>query len=171
MKRHSNDSAALSANARSAIGFLNQPRSLLTAVETPDVADDGFDDLMTEMVDQLDPEDRRDLLDRASHGFLVHRAPSGYALASMGRRGAWVSLTAGALLLIAAVAGFVIAGGHRPVYTSGLEVCEGTNSGGRCGGWTTTPYDVVRIATWACLIVGLILVLVGLIRTWRSASL
>jgi hypothetical protein len=59
----------LSANARSAIGFLNQPRSLLTAVETPDVADDGFDDLMTEMVDQLDHEYRRDLLDCVSTGF------------------------------------------------------------------------------------------------------
>lgn len=35
-------------------------------------------------------------------------------------------------------------------------------------GLSQTMYDALRIATWACVIVGVILLLVGLIAAWRA---
>ncbi len=83
-------------------------------------------------------------------------------------RNVWGMLIAGAVLLIAAVAWHVIAVDHMPI------ICDhgngGFNSAFRCSGWTKTTYDAVRIASWACGIVGVILVAVGLIRVWRTSQ-
>jgi hypothetical protein len=83
----------------------------------------------------------------------------------MGRK-VWGTLIAGAVLLIAAVAGFVISGDHMPEY--GDVGCP-SDLLAHCS-WSNTAYDVVRIASWACGIVGLILVAVGLIRAWRTSQ-
>jgi ABC-type Fe3+ transport system permease subunit len=79
-------------------------------------------------------------------------------------RNVWLMLSAGAMLLIVAVAGFVIVPPHAPTYS---DVPEPFGSNYPTP-WSTAAYDAARIATWAALIVGLILVLVGLIAAWRS---
>lgn len=91
-----------------------------------------------------------------------------------------LALVFGVLLLIGAVAGFVIVPEHQP----GTEVIAGPPSDYRTGdacanytpqdqcepretirvGFTRTEYDGARIGTWAALIIGGVLVLLGLIR-------
>jgi hypothetical protein len=93
---------------------------------------------------------------------------------TMERRRAGSVLTAlvlvfGVMLLISAVAGFVIVPEHRP----------GVAVDASCGGWgpcatgitalSPTAYDVLRIGTWAALIVGTVLVALGLIRFAQRA--
>ena len=104
-------------------------------------------------------------------------------------RGAWATLAAGALLMIVAVTGFVIVPQHRPGsvlvgqvggqggINQALCQADGPSSsycphGGHFVpvGWARSLFDLLRIATWACVIAGLILVLVGLILTWRRSS-
>jgi uncharacterized membrane protein len=80
-------------------------------------------------------------------------------------RGAWVTLAAGAVLLIIAVTGFVVVPQHAPTY-SDVPPPLGSHYPAP---WSTGVYDAGRIITWADLIVGLILVLVGLILTWRRS--
>jgi hypothetical protein len=78
-----------------------------------------------------------------------------------------VTISLGALLLIAAVAGFVIVPEHKPVpATCGQGSAVGCPIGGSYlpSGLSQTVYDVLRVATWAVLIVGVLLVIVGLIN-------
>jgi hypothetical protein len=94
-------------------------------------------------------------------------------------------ITLGALLLIAAVAGFVVVPEHSP----GLGSVQVPTHSSRCPsgfyptlggapglescpqdvvtGLPQTSYDALRIATWAVLIVGVLLVIVGLVSFAR----
>jgi len=73
----------------------------------------------------------------------------------------------GAVLLIAAVVGFVIVPEHKPHTVT--SVAGGFECLSNCTtvGWSQTMYDVALIATWAVLIVGALLVVMGLIRYAR----
>ena len=82
-------------------------------------------------------------------------------------RNVWGMLIAGAVLLIAAVAGFVIAGSHGGSYSCGTSF--GSYSCSSDGGWPGTTLDALRIASGACGIVGVILVAVG--RSERGGRL
>jgi hypothetical protein len=95
-------------------------------------------------------------------------------------RRAAVTISLGALLLIAAVAGFVIVPEHMPNITyadPGVPFvgCVAPSPGliqpHGCrtirSGVSHTVYDGLRIATWAVLIVGALLVTVGLINYAR----
>jgi hypothetical protein len=73
---------------------------------------------------------------------------------------------AGAALLVAAVAGFVIVPEHRPQVVGGRDLA-GVMFGGATVGWSRTVYDAARIATWALLIVGVLLAAVALINYAR----
>jgi hypothetical protein len=72
------------------------------------------------------------------------------------------TIAVGAVLLIAAVVGFVVLPEHQPG-------CVG--SGAYCGYLASPPsqplYDALRITTWALLIVGALAVVLGLIRYAR----
>lgn len=80
-------------------------------------------------------------------------------------------LGVGALMLIGAVAGFIIVPEYKPVpagtpfdfrgYTLTSQVAIGLSQ---------TAYDALRITTWALVIVGVIVVLVGVIRYWRASG-
>lgn len=74
------------------------------------------------------------------------------------------AVATGAALLIAAVVGFVVVPENAP-----RSVCGGFGeaTGPQCAGWSRTAYDVAKIATWALLIVGALIVLMGLIRYAR----
>lgn len=81
------------------------------------------------------------------------------------RRAGIGAVTVGAVLLIAAVVGFIVVPEHAPQF-----VCGGFGNpelGGQCAGWSRTTYDVARIATWALLVVGALVVVTGLIRYAR----
>jgi hypothetical protein len=93
-----------------------------------------------------------------------------------------VTTALGALLLIAAVAGFVIVPEHKPNITyadPGIPSAAcgppipGIYQASGCtairSGVSHTLYDGLRIATWAVLIVGVLLVVVGLINYARRA--
>ncbi len=77
------------------------------------------------------------------------------------------AVAVGAVLLIGAVAGFVIVPQHAP-----QSVCGGWGAlgGPQCAGWSRSAYDAARIATWALLIVGALLVAMGLIRYARPGG-
>ena len=74
------------------------------------------------------------------------------------------AVAVGAVVLIAAVAGFVIVPDHAPQF-----ICAGFGAvtGNQCAGWPRSTYDGARIATWALAIVGALLVAMGLIRYAR----
>ena len=85
-----------------------------------------------------------------------------------------LTLVVGVVLLIAAVAGFVIVPEHGPGSTAGADVViPGTNTSVPAPGpvvvygWSQTVYDAARIGTRAALIVGAVLVVLGLIRFAR----
>jgi hypothetical protein len=89
------------------------------------------------------------------------------------RRAGGVIIALGVLLLIAAVVGFVIVPEHVPMDEQ-LGQCGGPLTlpyPGPCRivhyGFSQTLYDAVKIATWAALIVGAVLVALGLIRFAR----
>jgi hypothetical protein len=97
------------------------------------------------------------------------------------RRKGLGTVAVGAVLMIAAVAGFVIVPEHTPgtaivsVPPNGPRVC-GSGGNQPCGDATTaivatglsrTAYDVARIATWALVIVGALVVAMGLTRYGR----
>lgn len=78
------------------------------------------------------------------------------------------AVTVGAVLLIAAVAGFVIVPGHAPGLSSDMSCAGWSPAPPRCHtGWSQMAYDVARIATWTLAIVGALLVVMGLIRYAR----
>ena len=91
------------------------------------------------------------------------------------------AVAVGACLLIAAVVGFVVVPEHKPgskiVARSGptLELtCAGPLNGGippNCvesgTGLSRTLYNALKVATWALVIVGVLLVAMGLIRYAR----
>lgn len=73
-------------------------------------------------------------------------------------------LIVGAIILIAGVAGLIVASDHAPQIALVHSACV---IGGPCpvhrvGGWPRTTYDAARIASFACLIVGAISALYGL---------
>jgi hypothetical protein len=82
-------------------------------------------------------------------------------------RRAIVLIALGAVLLIGAAAGFVIVPEHKPQH--GEAVVPGWGGTGVYfhTGWSQTVYDAARIATWALLIVGTLLVVVVLINYAR----
>jgi hypothetical protein len=67
----------------------------------------------------------------------------------------------GAVLLVGAATGFVIVPEHKPQFSCG-------GWGGPCGGWSRPAYDAARIGTWALLIVGALLVVIGIINFARG---
>lgn len=95
------------------------------------------------------------------------------------------SIAAGAVLLIAAVAGFVIVPEHQPgwkyvppIWHDNVRYSVGSCDGNgypSCPTVATGPsrpvYDGLRIATWAVLIVGALTVAVGLARYGRREVL
>jgi hypothetical protein len=88
-----------------------------------------------------------------------------------------LTISCGAVLLIAGVAGLVIVPEHAPsVISADSIVIPGTTKRlagfGRTvvGGWSRSVYDLARIATWALLIIGAILVVMGLIRYARRSA-
>ncbi len=85
-----------------------------------------------------------------------------------------VPIVLGAVLLVAAAAGFVIVPEHKPV-TKYVDLSTGslcTPTAGctkvHTGFATQSTYDIARIGTWACLILGLLIVAAGLINLARS---
>lgn len=97
----------------------------------------------------------------------------------MGRSALNISL--GAILLIAAVAGFIIVPEHAATVTYfdpavPQAACGPPNQGiAQAPGCTTvhsgvshTAYDLLRVATWAVLIIGVLLAIVGLIHYARA---
>jgi hypothetical protein len=72
----------------------------------------------------------------------------------------------GAVFLIAAVAGFVILPGQKPAlaaYCAFFANCHVMT------GLSQSAYDALRIANWAVLIVGALVVALGVIRYTRPA--
>ena len=69
----------------------------------------------------------------------------------------------GAVFLIAAVVGFVVVPEHAPQFFDEPSGCIGAFCHLVNLGWSRTLYDALRIATWAVLIVGVLVVIVGLI--------
>jgi uncharacterized membrane protein HdeD (DUF308 family) len=77
-----------------------------------------------------------------------------------------LTISLGALLLIAAVAGFVIVPEHAPMGSFNGSTCA-EYAGCPRTGLSHTMYDVLRVATWAALIIGALVVIVGLISYSR----
>jgi hypothetical protein len=96
------------------------------------------------------------------------------------------AIAVGAVVLIAAVVGFVVIPEHKPGWKYvppiwydhvryGVNSCEpngpGIPSCPKVAIWPSRPvYDTLRIATWALLIVGALAVALGLIRYARRES-
>jgi hypothetical protein len=102
----------------------------------------------------------------------------------------FVAIAVGAVLLIIAAAGFIIVPEHKPYVTYGDPAHPKVNCesgppapeppGVVVGGfWSRgcqtyhhfpshTEYDALRIATWAALILGVLVAATGLIRTARA---
>jgi hypothetical protein len=79
--------------------------------------------------------------------------------------GRLIPVSIGALLLVGAAAGLVIVPEHKPGLTcpNGLQGCLNLVP----SGWSHSAYDAARIGTWALLIVGTILLVIGLINYAR----
>jgi uncharacterized membrane protein len=70
----------------------------------------------------------------------------------------------GATLAVAGIAGFIEASAHQP------NSCLIRERGSPCHhGLSPTAYDLLRIASWALVISGALLVLIGLMRYWIEA--
>jgi hypothetical protein len=85
----------------------------------------------------------------------------------------FVAIAVGAVLLIAAAAGFIIVPEHAPSLTLGYSCptrAPGVTNEGLCvhQGLSQTVYDALRIATWAALILGVLVAATGLIWTARA---
>jgi hypothetical protein len=79
----------------------------------------------------------------------------------------------GAVVLIAAVAGFIIVPEHEPGIASSytcLNSLAFSLPPGCHTGLSRAAYDGLRIGTWAVLIVGVLLVAMGLIRYARPGG-
>jgi hypothetical protein len=94
-------------------------------------------------------------------------------MSSLRRFPSATAVVVGAILLVAAVVGFVVV----PEHTPGTQLVDaqghplaGCDPGACAGtnvvhiGWAQTTYDVARVFTWAVLIVGALVVVLGLIR-------
>ncbi len=71
-----------------------------------------------------------------------------------------VRIVIGGVLLIAGIAARIEATSHRPTL---VPVPGGFAGMDARTGWAQSTYDLVRIGSWALIIVGLLLVAVGLI--------
>jgi hypothetical protein len=79
------------------------------------------------------------------------------------------TLAIGAVLLIAATAGFVGVPEHAPMASFNGTPCA-PNAGCPHTGFSQTVYDLLRITTWALVVGGAILVIVGLINYARRPN-
>jgi hypothetical protein len=95
----------------------------------------------------------------------------------------FVAIAVGAVLLIAAAAGFIIVPEHAPGFGYGVPgrpavICSGPATPEEAHtalagcrtlhpGLSRTAYDALRIATWAALILGVLVAAMGLIQTAR----
>jgi hypothetical protein len=93
---------------------------------------------------------------------------------------------AGAIMVIAGIAGFIEVHSNRPVaaYTpppeSALQSLQLERAGPGLRDWigistpasglSPTAYDLLRIGAWALVILGAVTVLLGLLRYWRAAQ-
>jgi hypothetical protein len=81
----------------------------------------------------------------------------------------------GAVLVIAGVAAFIEADAHKPEVLLGTaQQARRAARAERLGlpvpetGLSHTAYDLLRIGAWAFVIIGGLLVVMGLIRYWRT---
>jgi hypothetical protein len=72
-----------------------------------------------------------------------------------------------ASLIVAGIAGQIIAASHRPTFDQ-IGSCVVGICGGRFLGWSRTAYDVVRIGSWALVVFGVVLTVAALLR-YRTA--
>jgi hypothetical protein len=71
----------------------------------------------------------------------------------------------GAALMVTGVAARIVAGRHHPQAVSGRFLLDS-----RPAGWPATTYEVVRVASFALLIFGAVIVALALIRELRRTS-
>jgi hypothetical protein len=71
----------------------------------------------------------------------------------------------GATLAVAGIAGFIEATAHHPD-----EICRGVLERDcyTASGLSPTTYDLLRIGSWALVIFGALLMLIGLMRYWAE---
>jgi uncharacterized membrane protein HdeD (DUF308 family) len=71
----------------------------------------------------------------------------------------------GATLAVAGIAGFIEATAHHPD-----EICRGVLERDcyTASGLSPTTYDLLRIGSWALVIFGALLIIVGLMRYWAE---
>jgi hypothetical protein len=72
----------------------------------------------------------------------------------------------GATLAVAGIAGFIAAGAHHPLRCPGCVPPPFSSS--EPSRLSTTAYDLLRIGSWALVIFGALLVLIGLMRLWTT---
>lgn len=70
----------------------------------------------------------------------------------------------GALLMVAGIAARIVAERHHPQLVSGGYLLNSRELG-----WPATTYDVVRVASFALLIFGAVIVALALVREFRRA--
>ena len=70
--------------------------------------------------------------------------------------------------MVAGIAAFIEASAHRPGYVCATARCLREGTGRLEYGLPTTAYDVLRIGSWALVIFGGLLVIVGLIAFARD---
>jgi hypothetical protein len=97
------------------------------------------------------------------------------------RRSGLGAVATGAVLLTAAVVGFVVVPEHKPGFAQvfrprsavshpDIPIVEGPNNTVEVTtrvGWSKSTYDALRVVTWALVIGGVLLVAIGLIRYAR----
>jgi hypothetical protein len=71
----------------------------------------------------------------------------------------------GAAVMVAGVAARVVAGRHHP-HAASVRFLLGSQK----TGWPATTYDLVRVASFALLIFGAVIVALALVREFRRAS-
>jgi uncharacterized membrane protein len=78
---------------------------------------------------------------------------------------------AGALLVVAGIAAFIVASTHHPLVYCGEHCGHADTLRVGVSPWSSTAYDLVRIAAWALVIFGSLLVVAGLIRFWSETRM
>jgi len=72
----------------------------------------------------------------------------------------------GATLAVAGIAGFIEAKAHKPNFCGGLPPPPGEPP---CApGLSSTAYDLLRVGSWALVIFGALLIVIGLMRYWAE---
>ncbi len=74
----------------------------------------------------------------------------------------------GATLAVAGIAGFIEASAHAPAWECPRLERECRLHQTVLVGLSSTAYDLIRIASWALVIFGALIVLIGLIRLWNT---